>query len=109
MVVPSVTPPTALSNESALSVNKTIDAKSDSSKARHRQQAAMMEAWLELNSNNLYPTREQKDRLAADMQMSYMQVSRSVDWFPVFCVAFFCAVLFVGDVFESSFVGGRRR
>lgn len=38
----------------------------------------MMEAWLELNSNNLYPTREQKDRLAADMQMSYMQVNR---WF----------------------------
>uniref|UniRef100_A0A914VTP7 Homeobox domain-containing protein n=1 Tax=Plectus sambesii TaxID=2011161 RepID=A0A914VTP7_9BILA len=75
MVVPSITPPTALSNDSA---NKTIDAKSDSSKARHRQQAAMMEAWLQLNSNNLYPTREQKDRLAADMQMTYMQVNR---WF----------------------------
>lgn len=71
MVVPSVTPPTAHSNDST---NKTIDAKSESSKARHRQQAAVMEAWLQLNSNNLYPTREQKDRLAADMQMTYMQV-----------------------------------
>jgi len=47
-------------------------------KVRHRAQALLLDAWIQLHSDNLYPSREEKERLATDMNMSYIQVNR---WF----------------------------
>lgn len=34
----------------------------------------MLDAWLAVHGDNLYPCREEKERLAKDMSMTYMQV-----------------------------------
>lgn len=34
----------------------------------------MLDAWLELHGDNLYPCREEKERLAKEMSMTYVQV-----------------------------------
>ncbi|KAM3720893.1 Homeobox protein caupolican [Dirofilaria immitis] len=47
-------------------------------KTKQRQQAAMLDAWLAMHGDNLYPCREEKERLAKDMSMTYIQVNR---WF----------------------------
>lgn len=47
-------------------------------KARLRQQSAMLDKWVSQNGNNLYPTRDEKERLATQMKMTYLQVNR---WF----------------------------
>lgn len=49
-----------------------------SEKARVRQQSAMLDKWLMANGGNLYPCREDKEKLAALMKMTYLQVNR---WF----------------------------
>ncbi|XGW23040.1 hypothetical protein V3C99_005354 [Haemonchus contortus] len=49
-----------------------------SEKARMRQQSAMLDKWLMANGGNLYPCREDKEKLAAQMKMTYLQVNR---WF----------------------------
>ncbi|KAK6727632.1 hypothetical protein RB195_005368 [Necator americanus] len=49
-----------------------------SEKARVRQQSAMLDKWLMANGGNLYPCREDKEKLAAQMKMTYLQVNR---WF----------------------------
>ncbi|CAJ0593602.1 unnamed protein product [Cylicocyclus nassatus] len=49
-----------------------------SEKARIRQQSAMLDKWLMANGGNLYPCREDKEKLAAQMKMTYLQVNR---WF----------------------------
>ncbi|MCP9260554.1 hypothetical protein DINM_003545 [Dirofilaria immitis] len=43
-----------------------------------KMQAAMLDAWLAMHGDNLYPCREEKERLAKDMSMTYIQVNR---WF----------------------------
>uniref|UniRef100_A0A914ZSF6 Homeobox domain-containing protein n=1 Tax=Parascaris univalens TaxID=6257 RepID=A0A914ZSF6_PARUN len=47
-------------------------------KAKHRQQTEMLDMWITLHGDNLYPCREEKERIAKDMSMSYVQVNR---WF----------------------------
>ncbi|VDM70428.1 unnamed protein product [Strongylus vulgaris] len=49
-----------------------------SEKARIRQQSAMLDKfeWLMANGGNLYPCREDKEKLAAQMKMTYLQVSK---------------------------------
>uniref|UniRef100_A0A1I8EJ47 Homeobox KN domain-containing protein n=1 Tax=Wuchereria bancrofti TaxID=6293 RepID=A0A1I8EJ47_WUCBA len=42
-------------------------------KTKQRQQAAMLDAWLAMHGDNLYPCREEKERLAKDMSMTYIQ------------------------------------
>ncbi|KAK6013137.1 hypothetical protein OSTOST_21605 [Ostertagia ostertagi] len=49
-----------------------------SEKARMRQQSAMLDKWLMANGGNLYPCREDKEKLAAQMKMTYLQVSGRV-------------------------------
>ncbi|KJH46670.1 homeobox domain protein [Dictyocaulus viviparus] len=49
-----------------------------SEKARMRQQSAMLDKWLMANGGNLYPCREDKEKLASLMKMTYLQVNR---WF----------------------------
>ncbi|KAK5964946.1 hypothetical protein GCK32_016776, partial [Trichostrongylus colubriformis] len=49
-----------------------------SEKARMRQQSAMLDRWLMANGGNLYPCREDKEKLAAQMKMTYLQVSESL-------------------------------
>ncbi|VDM58921.1 unnamed protein product [Angiostrongylus costaricensis] len=44
-----------------------------SEKARVRQQSAMLDKWLMANGGNLYPCREDKEKLAALMKMTYLQ------------------------------------
>ncbi|VDO20133.1 unnamed protein product [Haemonchus placei] len=44
-----------------------------SEKARMRQQSAMLDKWLMANGGNLYPCREDKEKLAAQMKMTYLQ------------------------------------
>lgn len=34
----------------------------------------MLDAWLAMHGDNLYPCREEKERLAKDMSMTYIQV-----------------------------------
>lgn len=34
----------------------------------------MLDAWLAMHNDNLYPCREEKERLAKDMSMTYIQV-----------------------------------
>ncbi|VDN04006.1 unnamed protein product [Thelazia callipaeda] len=43
-------------------------------KTKQRQQAAVLDAWLAMHGDNLYPCREEKERLAKDMSMTYVQV-----------------------------------
>ncbi|CAJ0569453.1 unnamed protein product, partial [Mesorhabditis spiculigera] len=47
-------------------------------KARLHEQGILLERWLADNENNLYPTREMKDRIALDLKTTYMHVNR---WF----------------------------
>jgi hypothetical protein len=58
-------------NDTATDVSPSIK---DATKAKHRQQAQSLDAWLQINGNNLYPTREEKDRLAIELDMTYVQV-----------------------------------
>uniref|UniRef100_A0A0M3I5C5 DYW_deaminase domain-containing protein n=1 Tax=Ascaris lumbricoides TaxID=6252 RepID=A0A0M3I5C5_ASCLU len=44
-------------------------------KAKHRQQTEMLDMWITLHGDNLYPCREEKERIAKDMSMSYVQMS----------------------------------
>lgn len=39
-----------------------------------RQQAAQLDKWLRNHNGNLYPCREDKEALAVEMQMTYLQV-----------------------------------
>lgn len=50
-------------------------------------QAAMLDAWLAMHDDNLYPCREEKERLAKNMSMTYIQVTfffYSEKWLNVF-------------------------
>ncbi|KAK0423906.1 hypothetical protein QR680_008398 [Steinernema hermaphroditum] len=47
-------------------------------KAKLHAQSRRLEKWLENNGNNLYPSRPEKDKLAKDMGMTLIQVTR---WF----------------------------
>ncbi|VDM91934.1 unnamed protein product [Litomosoides sigmodontis] len=69
---PSPTAKAALILSSSPSSVATIE------KTKQRQQAAMLDAWLAMHGDNLYPCREEKERLAKDMSMTYIQVNR---WF----------------------------
>uniref|UniRef100_A0A914RXH4 Homeobox domain-containing protein n=1 Tax=Parascaris equorum TaxID=6256 RepID=A0A914RXH4_PAREQ len=44
-------------------------------KAKHRQQTEMLDMWITLHGDNLYPCREEKERIAKDMSMSYVQIA----------------------------------
>ncbi|VDM45208.1 unnamed protein product [Toxocara canis] len=63
------------SGETTLMLSSAANA---SEKAKHRQQTEMLDMWITLHGDNLYPCREEKERIAKDMSMSYLQVNR---WF----------------------------
>lgn len=63
------------SSESAVMVSVTAG---PSEKAKTRKQTLMLDTWLSLHGDNLYPCREEKEKLAKDTSMTYIQVNR---WF----------------------------
>ncbi|PAV88367.1 hypothetical protein WR25_07598 [Diploscapter pachys] len=60
----------------------TVAAAIAADKTRLRQQSAMydkvLDKWLAHHNQNLYPSREEKEKLAVEMNISYVQVNR---WF----------------------------
>ncbi|VDN17413.1 unnamed protein product [Gongylonema pulchrum] len=65
---------TSPSTEAALILSSSPSSVIAAEKTKQRKQAAMLDAWLALHNDNLYPCREEKERLAKDMSMTYIQV-----------------------------------
>ncbi|CAG9535321.1 unnamed protein product [Cercopithifilaria johnstoni] len=69
---------TSPTTEATLILSSSPSSAAAIEKTKQRQQAAMLDAWLSMHGDNLYPCREEKERLAKDMSMTYIQVNR---WF----------------------------
>ncbi|VDK44257.1 unnamed protein product [Anisakis simplex] len=49
-----------------------------SDKAKIHQQAELLDMWIALHGDNFYPRRKEKEKIAKELCMSYLQVNR---WF----------------------------
>uniref|UniRef100_A0A915PXB3 Uncharacterized protein n=1 Tax=Setaria digitata TaxID=48799 RepID=A0A915PXB3_9BILA len=71
---------TSPTTEATLILSSSPSSAAAVEKIKQRQQAAMLDAWLAMHGDNLYPCREEKERLAKDMSMTYIQRERGCKW-----------------------------
>jgi hypothetical protein len=75
MVIPSSTSASASQRMAALHRVGLGHASQRLSKRELMDLSAVLELWLDENNATLYPSRQQKERIAIDTSMSYSQVS----------------------------------